>query len=68
MAKFIVGGVLVLLSWAIAIIFQVPYWIPSLVTLLVVLVLLLMVGLDKLRERRAARELEKALAAQGRQG
>lgn len=67
MAKFIVGGVLVLLSWAIAIIFQLPYWIPSLVTLLVALVLLLMVGLAKLRERRAARELERALAAQAAQ-
>ncbi len=67
MTKFIVGVVIVLLAWALAIIFQIPFLYPTLVTLLVGLVILLMIGVAKLRERRAARDLERALAAQAAQ-
>ncbi len=64
MVKYIVGGVIVVLSWALAIIIPFPLWIPAMITLLVALVIVLLVGIDKLRERRAARALEKALQAQ----
>ncbi|MEQ8893934.1 MAG: type VI secretion system membrane subunit TssM, partial [Sandaracinaceae bacterium] len=64
MIKFIVGGVIVVLSWALAILIGFPLWIPTLITLLVGLVILLIVGVAKLKERRSARELEKALQAQ----
>ncbi|MBX3274289.1 MAG: type VI secretion system membrane subunit TssM [Sandaracinaceae bacterium] len=64
MIKYIVGSVIVILAWVIALLIDFPLWIPLLVTLVVALVLVLLVGLEKLRERRAARELEKALAAQ----
>lgn len=67
MVKYIVGGVIVVLSWALAIIIEFPLIYPTLITLLVGLVLLLLVGLEKLRERRAARELERALSAQAAQ-
>ncbi|MGE3634755.1 MAG: type VI secretion system membrane subunit TssM, partial [Sandaracinaceae bacterium] len=64
MVKYIVGAVIVVLSWVLAIVIRFPLWIPTLITLLVALVLILLVGIEKLRERRAARALEKALAAQ----
>lgn len=64
MVKFIVGSVVVVLSWTVAILLGLPRWIPTLATLLVGLVILLVVGFAKLRERRAARELEKALERQ----
>ncbi|HJL17652.1 MAG TPA: type VI secretion system membrane subunit TssM [Sandaracinaceae bacterium LLY-WYZ-13_1] len=67
MVKYIVGGVLVVLTWALVILLQLPMWIGLLVTVLVGLVIVLMVGLAKLRERRAARQLEKALQAQAAQ-
>lgn len=67
MVKYIVGGVIVVLSWALAIIIEFPFIYPTLLTLLVGLVLLLLVGLEKLRERRSARELERALSAQAAQ-
>ncbi len=67
MIKYIIGGVIIVLAWILALAVDFPLWIPLLVTLLVALVLVLMVGVEKLRERRAARELEKALAAQARQ-
>lgn len=64
MVKYIVGGTIVILVWLLAILIEFPYWIPTLVMLIVGLTLLLLVGWEKLRERRAARELEKALSAQ----
>lgn len=64
MVKYIVGGVIVVLSWALAIIIEFPLWIPTAITLLVVLIVVLMVGIEKLKERRSARALEKALQQQ----
>ncbi|HEY8552907.1 MAG TPA: type VI secretion protein IcmF/TssM N-terminal domain-containing protein, partial [Burkholderiales bacterium] len=67
MAKYIIGGLIVVLCWIAAIVVPFPYWIAFCITLLVALVILLLIGIDKLRERRAARALEKALAAQAAQ-
>lgn len=67
MVKYIVGGVIAVLSWVLAILIELPLMIPTLITLLVGAVLLLLFGLQKLRERRAARELERALSAQAAQ-
>ncbi len=64
MIKYIVGGVIVVLSWVLALLMDFPLWIPLLVTLVVGLIIVLLVGVEKLRERRAARQLEKALSAQ----
>jgi type VI secretion system protein ImpL len=67
MVKYIVGAVIVLLAWVFAILLEIPYIIPTGITVLVVLVILLLVGIDKLKERRAARDLERAIAAQAAQ-
>jgi type VI secretion system protein ImpL len=67
MIRYIVVGFLIVLVWLAAILIEFPYWIPTLVMLIGGLVLVLLWGRDKLRERRAARELEKALAAQAAQ-
>ena len=64
MLKFIVGGVIVVLAWVAAFIIPLPLIVPTLIMLLVALVIALIIGIDKLKERRAARELERALAAQ----
>jgi type VI secretion system protein ImpL len=64
MFRLIVGGVIVLLAWMFCILLELPYTIAAIVTALVLAVVGLLFGLDKLRERRAARELEKAIAAQ----
>lgn len=64
MVKYIVGAVIVILAWTLAILIQIPLTIPALITLLVGLVLVLLWLVAKLKERRAARALEKALRAQ----
>ncbi len=64
---YILFGLLIALSWAIWFILQWSIWIPLIATGALGLIMLLLFGVRKLRDRRAARALEKALADQGKQ-
>ncbi|GAB5544727.1 MAG: type VI secretion system membrane subunit TssM [Sandaracinaceae bacterium] len=67
MLKYIVAGIVVVLAWAAWLFIpgMEPFWfVPVGVTILAIAVLAAIVIARKIRARRAARELEKALAAQ----
>lgn len=65
MLKYIIAAILVIAVWVVWFLIEgLPLWLPLGVTVLVVLVLAGIVIARRLRARRAARELEKALAAQ----
>ncbi len=66
MLKYIVSLLLIIAVWALYFFLLPPelWWVPVGVTALVVTVLVAVVVARRLRARRAARELEKALAAQ----
>ncbi|MGE0787600.1 MAG: type VI secretion system membrane subunit TssM [Sandaracinaceae bacterium] len=66
MLKYIIAALLIIAAWVVYFL-ALPedfWWIPVIVTTLVVLVLLGLFIARRLRARRAAKELEKALAAQ----
>lgn len=66
MLKYIIAAVLVVALWVAYFLLPFPdlWWIPAAVTVVVVLVLLGMFIARRIRARNAAKELEKALAAQ----
>ena len=65
MLKYIIAAVLVIAVWVVwFFIPALPWWAPAIFTGLVIAVLAVILIARRLRARRAARELEKALAAQ----
>jgi type VI secretion system protein ImpL len=66
MAKYIIAGVVVVLAWVLVIFVEFPgrYAVALGITALAILALVFLFVLDKLRERRSARELERAIAQQ----
>ena len=68
MWKYILACVVVALAWVVALVFHAPWWLPVGVTLLVAGVLVGIFVFGRLQAKRAASELEKALASQAQAG
>jgi len=63
--KYVLGAIAVVFAWAVVLLLRLPEWIAIVTTAIVVGALLLVYLVRRLRARRAARELENAIAAQG---
>jgi type VI secretion system protein ImpL len=62
--KYIFGAILVIFTWAAILLLRLPEWIAIVVTVLVVGLLATLYLVRRFRARKAARDLERAIAAQ----
>jgi type VI secretion system protein ImpL len=67
MLKYILAVVFLVAVWAAALFFDITLWVPIVVTVLVVAALVLVWLVRRIKARRSARDLEKALIEQGAQ-
>lgn len=65
MLKYVLGAILIAFAWTAVLLLRLPEWIAIAATAIVVLFLLTLYLIRRARARRAARELERAIAAQG---
>src|SRR4051794_35534083 len=67
MLVIVLTALVVLAAWVVSLIYGLSWWMPALVTGLVVVIVVARVALRRYRGARAEREIERTLAAQAAQ-